>query len=146
MQLVFNASHIFTEKHVYLSIEKSELVSQIKSSINTYSCKEEYISNRPDLFDKDSVDKFISCMEESLTKLIKSVANEVFTVRNVEIGWSPVFSIVIHYNYKRLRQTPLVLLPHRHNFIENKYISIDSINYIKFIEDIIDGRWDFSWV
>lgn len=146
LQLVFNSSHIFTEKNIYLSIEKSELVSQIKSSINTYTCKEEYIANRPDLFDNDSVDKFIGYMEQNLTKLIKSVDNDTFVVRGVDFGWSPVCSVVINYNHNKIRQEPLVLLPHRHNYIENKYTGKDREIYKEFIEDIIDGRWDFSWV
>lgn len=146
LQLIFNEAHIFTKKHVYLSQSKSQLVGQIKSSIETYSSKEEYIENRPSLYDEQFIQNFIKFTEDKISDLVMNVSNESFKVRSVYFGWSPVCSIIIHYNLNKVRQEPLVLLPNNKTYIPNRYEGKIKNDYVQFIEDIFDERWEHLWI
>lgn len=146
LQLIFNEARIFTKKHFYLSTSKSELVGQIKSSIETYSSKEEYIENRPSLFDEQLIQNFIQFTETKISDMVTNVSNETFKVRSVNFGWSPVCSIVVHYNKNKVRQEPLIILPNNTTYIPNRYEGKIKEDYVQFIEDIFDERWEYLWI
>ncbi|WP_394861640.1 hypothetical protein [Paraclostridium bifermentans] len=145
-QIVFNDAKIFSKKDTYLSVSKSELVAQIKSSIETYESKEDYLNRRPELYDEQSVCEFIKFVENKTSELIEKANNDKFKVRGVSYGWSPVMTIVVQYSYNRVRQSPIIILPNNTNFMQNKYEGLDRDDYRRFIEDIFDERWDYLWI